>query len=86
MAFDITFQNNFDEEVQLEIASGSQGCDSNTVRFNGLVAGGGSQLFSTDDNVVCYRRTADPDNPGGGFGGWVTFSPDDINTPVTLNL
>lgn len=85
--YDITFRNNFSVAVQLEIRSGvSQDCDNNPSRFNGAVQAQSDQPFSTDDNVVCYRRTADPDNPGGGLGDWKTFSPDDINTPITIDL
>jgi hypothetical protein len=82
----ISFTNQFGVPVALEIRSGSNACDQNTQRYSNTLAAGGTYTLNTDDNVVCYRRTSNPDDPDSGFTVWNTFSPDDDNTPVTITL
>jgi hypothetical protein len=83
----ITFANPFGVWLQVEIRAGSAAnCGSNASVFNTSLGPGSSWTLSTDQNVVCYRRTANPDVPGSPLGGWNTFSPDDINTPTTIQL
>lgn len=84
--YQITFANPFGSEVQLNVRSGSSSCELNAERYNGSLEPGGAYTLYTEDNVVCYRRTSNPGVPGSGFTTWNTFSPDDINTPTTINL
>jgi hypothetical protein len=86
MPYDMTFNNVLGRPVQLVVASGNGGCEANAVKYNQQIASGESYLFSTNDNVVCYRRTADPDNPAGGLSGWTSFFPTDIKTPADIDL
>ena len=85
MSYKITFENTLAKPVQLEVHAGSGGCDANQSVFDEQLAAGGTTEIDTDQNVVCYRRTADPDNPG-TMTSWATFSPDDINTPATIDI
>jgi hypothetical protein len=85
--FSITLQNPFGDTIELEVRTGSQpNCDANGSIFNGPLGPNASFPFNTSDNVVCWRRTANPGTPGSPFGVWNTFSPDDINTPVNIQL
>jgi hypothetical protein len=85
--FSITFQNPFGNTIQLDVRAGSQAsCDANGSVFNGALGPNASWTLNTSDNVVCWRRTASPGMPGSPFGGWGSFSPDNINTPTTIQL
>ncbi len=84
--YQISFQSQFGTTVVLQVRSGSGNCDNNAIRYDGPLDAGGAYTLNTDDNVVCYRRTADPNNPASGFTVWNTFSPDPMNTPVTITL
>jgi hypothetical protein len=85
MTYQITFENTLSKPVQLQVNTGNGGCDTNQNVVDEQVAVAGTKQINTDWNVVCYRRTADPDNPG-PMTGWVTFSPDDTNTPATIDI
>jgi hypothetical protein len=82
----ITFVNPFAASIQVDIRAGSSSCDRNASCFNGQLGPGVSWTLNTGENVVCYRRTSNPGMPGSGLGEWSTFSPDDINTPATIQL
>jgi hypothetical protein len=85
--YSITLNNPFGMPIQLQIHAGSlASCDANASVFNGPLGPNASYPFQTSQNVVCWRRTADPNMPGGPFGQWTSFSPDDINTPVQIQL
>ncbi|MFZ0759507.1 MAG: hypothetical protein WAM69_06095 [Candidatus Sulfotelmatobacter sp.] len=85
--FSITFVNPFDVSVQVEIRAGSeQNCDQNGTVFSDALGPNASWTLNTGENVVCYRRTADPAVSGGPFNEWGTFSPDSINTPANIQL
>jgi hypothetical protein len=87
MAYQITFQNPFGAAVQLEIRTGNQAdCERNNIVFNNSLGPNGAHLLETDDNVVCWRRTANPGQPGSPLTQWGTFSPNDANTPTTIQL
>ena len=84
--YQISFANQFNVPVALEVRSGSNACDLNAQQYNSPLDAGKVYTLNTDDNVVCYRRTSDPNDPASGFAGWNTFSPDDINTPANIAL
>ena len=85
--YNITFQNGFTLPVALEVRSGSSAsCDQNVQQYNQSLNAHDSYLLTTDDVVVCWRRTADPDNPSQGYTSWNTFEPNDINTPTTIDI
>ena len=86
MPYQITFENSLAEAVVLEIRVGNEAdCDANQPLFNDQIDAGGNKVIQTDFNVVCYRRTADPDNPG-TMTDWDTFSPNNINTPAEIDI
>lgn len=86
MPYQITFENSLADAVVLEIRVGNEAdCDGNQPFYNDQIAAGGNKVIETDANVVCYRRTADPDNPG-IMTAWDTFSPNDINTPADIDI
>lgn len=85
--YSITFLNAFATTIQVDIRAGSQAnCDGNGSVFNGPLGPNASWTLNTSSNVVCWRRTANPDSPGSPLGGWNSFSPDNINTPTTIQL
>lgn len=86
--FSITFSNPFGDWITLEIRAGSnQNCDANAVVFNSQLAPGADYSLNTGDSVVCYRRTANPGQPGSPMQpNWNTFSPDPQNTPASIQL
>lgn len=85
--YSITLNNPFGVLIVLQVTAGSNAdCNVNGTIFNGPLGPNASYGFNTSENVVCWRRTADPDIPGGPFGGWTSFSPDDINTPANIQL
>lgn len=88
MPYSVSILNDFDVAVMVEIRTGNDASDysNNRLFFGGSLPSGESRNPDNDDPIVCYRRTADPDNSGSGMGAWNTFSPNDINTPVTLKL
>jgi len=87
MSYQMTFENTLDEDVTLQINEGNHNCQNNPTVWTGQVVSGGSKVYLTDAVEVCYRRTADPSNPGNGLWTvWVGFSPNDINTPVEIDL
>jgi hypothetical protein len=85
MSYQVTFKNSLDKPVQLEVNVGDGNCDTNQNILSQQLDPGGDKTIDTDQNVVCYRRTADPDNPG-VMTSWVTFAPDDINTPALIDI
>jgi len=85
--YSITFLNPFNTSVQLEVHAGNQAnCDQNGTTFNSSLGANGTYVLDTSENVVCWRRTANPGTPGSPLGGWGTFAPDNINTPTTIQL
>jgi hypothetical protein len=84
--YQITFVNGLGASVTLDVRSGSNSCEQNTQRYNGVLASGGTYTLNTGDSVVCYRRTANPADPSSGLTVWNTFSPDNMNTPTTISL
>ena len=85
--YSITFHNPFVAGLQLDVRAGNQAnCDANGSVFNGPLGPNASWTLNTSENVVCWRRTANPGTPGSPLGGWGSFSPDDINTPTTIQL
>jgi hypothetical protein len=85
--FSITLHNPFGTQIDLEVRGGSQAaCDSNGVIFHNALGPNASYPFDTSESVVCWRRTSDPDTPGSPLGQWVSFAPNDINTPVEIQL
>lgn len=85
MSYQITFENSLSKPVQLQVHAGNGSCDTNQSVLDEQLDAGATKEIDTDQNVVCYRRTADPDNPG-TMTTWTTFSPDDINTPATIDI
>jgi hypothetical protein len=50
-------------------------------------ANGQPVRISTDGPVLCYRRNEDPTDPNNhNWTPWVAFSPDDQNTPTTIDV
>ena len=85
--FSITFTNPFGVAIQLQVSAGQyQNCDQNGTVYNGQLGPNASWTLNSDQNVVCWRRTANPGQPGSPFNQWGTFSPNDINTPANIQL
>lgn len=85
MSYQITFNNTLAEAVQLQVRTGNGSCDMNESILDQQLAAGATREIETDQNVVCYRRTADPPNSG-TMTNWGTFSPNDVNTPSTIDI
>jgi hypothetical protein len=88
MGYQVEIHNDYNQTLAIEIRTGNNPNDfeQNTLFYQGDLVAGGSKTTDNFDPVICYRRTADPDNYAAGLGGWNTFSPDDINTPITIEL
>jgi hypothetical protein len=88
MGYQVEILNDYNVTVSVEIRTGNNPNDfsQNTLFYEGDLAAGDSKTTDNLDPIVCYRRTADTDNPAGGLGGWNTFSPDETNTPITIKL
>jgi hypothetical protein len=86
MSYQITFENTLSKAVQLQVNAGDKvDCNANGQVVNEQLDAYKTKTIDTDENIVCYRRTADPDNPG-QMTAWVTFSPDDQNTPALIDV
>jgi hypothetical protein len=91
MGYVTNFVNGFpNNAVVLQVVSGNnQSCSQNhNSHFNGLLSPGGSPAtVDIDDPVLCYRRSADPENPNNGqFTNWVSVFPDNANNGQTIDV
>jgi len=85
--YQITFANHAWAQVQLQITTGNfQDCSQNHSEGPYILPLNVGHVLSTSATVVCYRRTADPTNPNSGWGSWNSISPNDQNTPMTIEL
>jgi hypothetical protein len=85
--YSITLSNPFDAWVHLQIHAGSSAsCDANVSIFDSMLASHAPHQLDTDANVVCWRRTANPAQEGSPLGQWTSFSPNDQNTPASIQL
>lgn len=85
--YQITFVNHAWAQVRLEISTGNfQSCDQNASQGLVTLLLNDGHPIQTDASVVCWRRTANPDDPHSAWGNWNSMSPDDQNTPATIEL
>lgn len=85
--YQITFVNHAWAEVKLEVATGNnQDCNRNASEGPTALALNVGHTITTSASVVCYRRSANPDDPNSGWDTWTSISPNDQNTPMTVEL
>ncbi|WP_158944627.1 hypothetical protein [Granulicella sp. S190] len=88
MGYPVEIHNDYGQTLTVEIRTGNNPNDlgQNALFYQGDLGPDESKTTDNFDPIICFRRSANPDNPGAGLGGWNTFSPDDRNTPKTLEL
>jgi hypothetical protein len=85
--YQITFYNRGWAQCKLEVRAGrSADCSQNTLIATYTLMLDVGQPVATSQTVLCYRRPADPDDPNSNWEIWNTVSPDDINTPMSIDV
>jgi len=88
MGYSVEILNDYTAPLRVEIRTGDNATEytKNQCFYEGKLEGGHSKNPDNDDPLICYRRSADPDNPASEMAGWHTYSPNNDNTPVQLLL
>jgi hypothetical protein len=88
VGYSVVIKNDYDKPLMVEIRTGNNASDytKNNLFFKDMLEAGDSRDPDNDDPIVCYRRSANPDDLGGPMGDWNTYSPNDQNTPALIKL
>ena len=88
--YQIAFHNPFDTWIKLQVSAGSAANPAdNPLVFNSTLLNGASTPafdFSEDQNVVGWRRSAQPGVDNNQWTNWGSIFPNDSNTPTTNDL
>ena len=79
----------FSKPVHIQVSAGSGSCGGNQIVIDTELQAGAStpqQDFDENQNVVCWRRTANPDNDHGEMSEWGSFFPNDQNRPAYIDV
>jgi hypothetical protein len=88
--YQITFHNPFDQSINLQVSAGSNADPAaNQLVFNSTLSAQTDTPafdFGEDQNVVGWRRSAQPGIDNNQWTIWDSMFPNDQNTPTTIDL